>query len=182
MNPSLITAINAPVPPSPQSPLLCHFLTPLPLRLSKSQCPSRRRYRVSFPRCAATSSEQPLVSAQAKKSNVHGNKKELTGLQPIVEKMTPPVRLATSAVVLAATLASGYGLGLRLAGSRNVALGAAAAAGAAGGAAVYALNSAVPEVAAIGLHNYVAEIEDPASVTKDDIEKIASRLVVCLNF
>ncbi|KAH0916744.1 hypothetical protein HID58_031190 [Brassica napus] len=173
MNPSLITAVNAPISPSPRSPLLCHFLTPSPLRLSQSQSPSRRRYRVSFPRCAATSSEQPLVST--KKSDVHGNKKELTGLQPIVEKMTPPVRLATSAVVLAATLASGYGLGLRLAGSRNIALGAAAVAGAAGGAVVYAMNSAVPEVAAIGLHNYVAEIEDPASVTKDDIEKIASR-------
>ncbi|KAF2617850.1 hypothetical protein F2Q68_00038418 [Brassica cretica] len=173
MNPSLITATNAPISPSHRSPLLCHFLTPSPLRLSQSQSPSRRRYRVSFPRCAATSSEQPLVST--KKSDVHGNKKELTGLQPIVEKMTPPVRLATSAVVLAASLASGYGLGLRLAGSRNIAFGAAAAAGAAGGAVVYAMNSAVPEVAAIGLHNYVAEIEDPASVTKDDIEKIASR-------
>ncbi|KAL0697390.1 hypothetical protein Bca4012_053512 [Brassica carinata] len=175
MNPSLITAINSPISPSPRSPLLCHVLTPLPHRLSKSQYPSRRRYRVSFPRCAATSSDQPLVSTQAKKSDVHGNKKELTGLQPIVEKMTPPVRLATSAVVLAASLASGYGLGLRFAGSRNIALGGAAVAGAAGGALVYALSSAVPEVAAIGLHNYVAEIEDPASVTKDDIEKIASR-------
>ncbi|KAL0723804.1 hypothetical protein Bca4012_038403 [Brassica carinata] len=162
MNP---TAINAPISPSPRSPLLSHFLTPSPLRLSKTQSPARRRYRASFPRCAATSSEQPPVS----------NKRELTGLQPIVEKMTPPVRLATSAVVLAASLATGYGLGLRLAGSRNIALGGAAVAGAAGGAVVYALNSAVPEVAAIGLHNYVAEFEDPASVTKEDIEKIASR-------
>ncbi|KAF8094062.1 hypothetical protein N665_0371s0041 [Sinapis alba] len=164
MNP---TAINAPpISPSPRSLLLCHYLTPLPLRLSKTHCPARRRYRASFPRCAATtSSEQPLVS----------NKKELTGLQPIVEKMTPPVRLATSAVVLAASLATGYGLGLRLVGSRNIALGGAAVAGAAGGAVVYAMNSAVPEVAAIGLHNYVAEFEDPASVTKEDIEKIASR-------
>jgi hypothetical protein len=89
--------------------------------------------------------------------------------------MTPPVRLATSAVVLAASLATGYGLGLRLAGSRNIAFGGAAVAGAAGGAVVYALNSAVPEVAAISLHNYVAEFEDPASVTKDDVEKIADR-------
>ncbi|KAH0905810.1 hypothetical protein HID58_037637 [Brassica napus] len=163
MNP---TAINAPISPSPRSPLLCHFLTPLPLRLSNSQSQTRRRYRASFPRCAATPSEQPLVMS---------NKKELTGLQPIVEKMTPPVRLATSAVVLAASLATGYGLGLRLMGSKNIALGGAAVAGAAGGALVYALNSAVPEVAAIGLHNYVAEFEDPASVTKEDIEKIASR-------
>ncbi|KAF3611373.1 hypothetical protein DY000_02044615 [Brassica cretica] len=164
MNP---TAINAPISPSPRSPLLCRFLTPLPLRLSNSQSPSRRRYRASFPRCAATPSEQPPL--------VVANKKELTGLQPIVEKMTPPVRLATSAVVLAASLASGYGLGLRLVGSKNIALGGAAVAGAAGGALVYAINSAVPEVAAIGLHNYVAEFEDPASVTKEDIEKIASR-------
>ena len=72
-------------------------------------------------------------------------------------------------------IATGYGLGLRLMGSKNIALGGAAVAGAAGGALVYALNSAVPEVAAIGLHNYVAEFEDPASVTKEDIEKIASR-------
>lgn len=169
MNP---TAINAPISPSPRSPLLCHFLTPLPLRLSKTHSPSRRRYRAPFPRCcAATSSEQPKLLS---------NKKELTGLQPIVEKMTPPVRLATSAVVLAASLAAGYGLGLRLAGSKSIALGGAAVAGAAGGAVVYAMNSAVPEVAAIGLHNYVAEFEDPASVTKEDIEKIASRLVLAL--
>ncbi|KAJ0244893.1 Protein TIC110 [Hirschfeldia incana] len=160
MNPTAIS-------PSPRSPLLCHFLTPSPLRLSKTHSPSRRRYRASFPRCAATSSSEqpPLVS----------NKKELTGLQPIVEKMTPPVRLATSAVVLAASLAAGYGLGLRLLGSKSIALGGAAVAGAAGGAVVYAMNSAVPEVAAIGLHNYVAEFEDPASVTKEDVEKIASR-------
>lgn len=177
MNHSLITAINAPISPSPRSPLLCNFLTPLPLRFSKSECLIRRRYRVSLPRSSAASPEQVSVSTEANSSGVHGSKKELTGLQPIVEKMTPPVRLATSAVVLAASLATGYGLGLRLAGSRNIALGGAAVAGAAGGAVVYALNSPVPEVAAISLHNYVAEIEDPASVTKEDIEKIANRLV-----
>lgn len=178
MNPSLAAAINAPISPSPRSPLLSHFLTPLPHRFPKSECLTRRRYRVSFPRNSAASSDQVLVSTQAKNSDVHGNKKELTGLQPIVEKMTPPVRLVTSAVVLAASLATGYGLGLRLAGSRNIALGGAAVAGAAGGAVVYALNSAVPEVAAISLHNYVAEFEDPAAVTKEDVEKIADRLVV----
>ncbi|XP_010486911.1 PREDICTED: protein TIC110, chloroplastic [Camelina sativa] len=175
MNPSLVAAINAPISPSPRSPLLSHFLPSLPHRFSKSECLTRRRYRVSFPRNSAASSDQVSVSTQAKNSDVHGNKKELTGLQPIVEKMTPPVRLATSAVVLAASLATGYGLGLRLAGSRNIALGGAAVAGAAGGAVVYALNSAVPEVAAIGLHNYVAEFEDPAAVTKEDVEKIADR-------
>ncbi|AAF82224.1 Strong similarity to an import intermediate-associated 100K protein precursor - garden pea from Pisum sativum gb/Z68506. EST gb/W43650 comes from this gene. This gene may be cut off, partial [Arabidopsis thaliana] len=175
MNPSLVTAINAPISPSPRSPLLSHFLPTLPHRFSKSECLSRRRYRVSFPRSSAASSDQLSVSTQAKNPGIHGNKKELTGLQPIVEKMTPPVRLATSAVVLAASLATGYGLGLRLAGSRNIAFGGAAVAGAAGGAVVYALNSAVPEVAAISLHNYVAEFEDPASVTKDDVEKIADR-------
>lgn len=181
MNPSLVTAINAPISPSPRSPLFCHFLTPLPLRFPKTEFPTRRRYRVSLPRCSATFSDQLSVSTQAKNPDVHGNKKELTGLQPIVEKMTPPVRLATSTVVLAASLAAGYGLGFRLAGSRNIALGSAAVAGAAGGAVVYALNSAVPEVAAISLHNYVSEIEDPASVTKEDIERIADRLVAAYN-
>ncbi|KAL1220685.1 hypothetical protein V5N11_007454 [Cardamine amara subsp. amara] len=123
MNPSLITAINAPISPSPRSPLLYHFLTPLPLRFSNSEYLNRHRYRVSYPRCSAASSDQVSVSTQAKSSDVHGNKKELTGLQPIVEKMSPPLRLATSAVVLTASLDNGYGLGLRLADSRNISLG-----------------------------------------------------------
>ena len=52
--------------------------------------------------------------------------------------------------------------------------------GAAGGAAVYALNACVPEVAAVELHNYVAGNDDPKAVKKEDIEGIAKKWVfVC---
>lgn len=93
----------------------------------------------------------------------------------MVEKLSPPVRLATSAIILAGAIAAGYGLGFRFGGNRNVALGGAAVAGAAGGATVYALNAAVPEVAAISLHNYVAEFDDPGAVKKEDIDRIANK-------
>lgn len=47
--------------------------------------------------------------------------------------------------------------------------------GAAGGAAAYALNACVPEVAAANLHNYVAGCDDPGAVKKEDIEEIANK-------
>lgn len=93
----------------------------------------------------------------------------------MVEKLSPPVRLATSAIILAGAIAAGYGLGFRFGGNRNVALGGAAVAGAAGGATVYALNAAVPDVAAISLHNYVAEFDDPGAVKEEDIDRIANK-------
>ncbi|KAJ6745175.1 PROTEIN TIC110 CHLOROPLASTIC [Salix purpurea] len=60
-------------------------------------------------------------------------------------------------------------------GSRNLALGGAAVAGVAGGAVVFALNSAVPEVAAINLHNYVSGFDDPTQLSKKEIEGIAKK-------
>ena len=47
--------------------------------------------------------------------------------------------------------------------------------GAAGGAAAYALNACVPEVASVSLHNYVAGCDDPGAVKKEDIEEIAKK-------
>ena len=93
----------------------------------------------------------------------------------MVQKLSPPVRLATSAVILAGALAAGYGLGLRFGGNRNTALGGAAILGAAGGAAAYAMNAAVPEVAAVSLHNYVAGCDGPETVRREDIENIAKK-------
>lgn len=89
--------------------------------------------------------------------------------------LPPAVRVATSAIVFAGAIAAGYGLGLRFGRSRNAALGGAAALGAASGAAVYALNSCVPEVAAIELHNYVAGNDNPKVVKKEEVERIAKK-------
>ncbi|KAK3024369.1 hypothetical protein RJ639_043273 [Escallonia herrerae] len=89
--------------------------------------------------------------------------------------MSPPVRLASSVIVFAGAVAAGYGLGLRFGGSRSAGLGGAVALGAAGAGAAYALNSSVPEVAAVSLHNYVAGFDDPAALKKEDIESIANK-------
>lgn len=98
-----------------------------------------------------------------------------------MEKLSPPLRLVSSAVVFAGAVAAGYGLGLRFGQTRNAALGGAAVLGAAGGAAVYSLNACAPDVAAVELHNYVAGSDDPSAVKKDDIEGIAKKLV-CFSF
>lgn len=103
-----------------------------------------------------------------------GGKKELSAFQSIVDSMSPAVRLASSVVVVAGAVAAGYGLGLRIGGNRNASLGGAVVLGAAGAGAVYALNSSVPEVAAVSLHNYVAG-SDLGALKKEDIESIADR-------
>ena len=95
--------------------------------------------------------------------------------------MSPPVRLAGSALVFAGAVAAGYSLGLRFGGGRNAAaVGGAVALGAAGAGAAYSLNACAPEVAAVNLHNYVAGSDDPAALKKEDIEAIASKLVFLL--
>ncbi|KAF4387446.1 hypothetical protein F8388_011594 [Cannabis sativa] len=169
-------------PPSTHSPpslLRSPFLNPIPLRTTTSRDTThsrRRRFKVSVPRSAATpsSSDQTTV-ATSPPPNVFGGSKELTGIQPLVEKLSPPVRLATSAILVAGAVAAGYGLGFRFGQSRNAALGGAVALGAAGGAAAYALNACVPEVAAVELHNYVAGSDDPKAVKKEEIEAIAKK-------
>ncbi|KAL5582894.1 hypothetical protein UlMin_015336 [Ulmus minor] len=173
MTPSTILA-----PPStPHRPLLrSPFLNPTPLRATTTSIQTqRRRFRVSIPRSSATPSDQPSVAAASPPPDVFGGPKELTGIQPLVEKLSPPLRLASSAIIFAGAIAAGYGLGSRFGQTRNAALGGAVALGAAGGAAVYALNACVPEVAAVELHNYVAGNDDPKAVKKEDIEGIAKK-------
>ncbi|KAJ6297575.1 hypothetical protein OIU78_023187 [Salix suchowensis] len=166
MNPSLLTS-------SPSTP----FLSPFPLKLAPSSLtlPKRHRFLVSFPR--SSSAETPsTLTLESKPDNVFGGNRELTGIQPLVSNLSPPIRLASSAIILAGALAAGYGLGTKFGGgSRNLALGGAAVAGTAGGAVVFALNSAVPEVAAINLHNYVSGFDDPTQVSKEEIEGIAKK-------
>ncbi|KAK7300831.1 hypothetical protein RJT34_11682 [Clitoria ternatea] len=143
-----------------------------PSLLLPSSSPSltkRRRFRVSLPRCSsdASSSSPPPPPPRPLK--------DLKGIEALVDKLSPPARLATSAVIVAGAVAAGYGLGSRFGGSRYAALGGAAALGAAGGAAAYALNASAPQVAAVNLHNYVAAFDDPSKLKKEDIEAIANK-------
>ncbi|EEF44660.1 protein TIC110, chloroplastic [Ricinus communis] len=175
MNPSLVTSTAS----SLASPFLSPFLSPSPLRLSTPSSLKRRRFRVYIPRNsssdAAVDDSTTTATTTTTNENIFGGKKELTGLQPLVANLSPPVRLASSAIIIAGAVAAGYGLGLKFGKTRNLALGGAAAAGAAGGAFVYAINSCVPEVAAADLHNYVAGFDDPKAVKKEDVEQIAKR-------
>ncbi|GAB4824285.1 hypothetical protein Ancab_007172 [Ancistrocladus abbreviatus] len=189
MNPST-AMITSSTPSSNLPTLFSNFLNPIHLRINPSSISSlttRHRYRVSSVRCSSgqpisapaptpaptptpTPRPTPAVSFQ-----VFGDNKELSGIQSLVDSLSPPVRLASSVLIVAGALAAGYGLGFRIGGSRNAGLGGALALGAAGGAAVYALNSSVPEVAAINLHNFVAECDDPLALKKEDIEGISKR-------
>lgn len=96
--------------------------------------------------------------------------------------MSPQIRIASSAIIFAGTVAAGYGLGFRFGGSRNAGLGGAVALGAAGAGAAYALNACAPEVAAVNLHNYVAGCDDPSALKKEDIEAIANKSEVQCSF
>ncbi|XP_058767994.1 protein TIC110, chloroplastic-like [Vicia villosa] len=136
-------------------------LVPLPFSLSSSS--KRHRFKVSFPRCSSSSSVPPPVS------------KDLTGIENVVDKLSPPLRLATSAVVIAGAVAAGFSLGSKFGGSRNAAVGGAVALGVAGGAAAYALNAVAPQVAAVTLHNYVVGLDHPSMLKNEDIVGIANR-------
>ncbi|KAL5757055.1 hypothetical protein ACOSQ2_021801 [Xanthoceras sorbifolium] len=164
-NPSLLSTTSSPTRP---------FLNPSPLRFNPQPLPKRQRFRVSFPRNSAASTSASSSSSQTG-PNVFGPSKELAGIQPVVDKLSPPLRLATSAIVIAGAVFAGFKLGFRFGGNRNVAIGGAAVFGAAGGAIAYAMNAAVPEVAAVRLHDYVAGCDDPGAVKREDIEAIANK-------
>ncbi|XP_004296031.1 PREDICTED: protein TIC110, chloroplastic-like [Fragaria vesca subsp. vesca] len=172
MNPS---ALLSPPSSAPQRSILhSQFLNPIPLRsTAASAAVPRRRFRVSFPRNSSAQSDG--ATSAPPPADVFGGKRELTGVQPLVGKLSPPLRFVTSAIVLAGAAAAGYGLGLRIGKTQNTALGGAVVLGAAGGAAVYALNASAPAVAAVDLHNYVAGRDDPRDVRKDEIEGIAKK-------
>lgn len=96
-------------------------------------------------------------------------------MHSLVDSMSPPVRIASSAIIVVAAAAAGYGLGSRFGGSRNAALGGAVVVGAAAAGAAYAVNSCVPEVAAANLHNYAVGCGDPGAIKKEDVETIANK-------
>ncbi len=174
MNPSTLIAPPSSTPHHPSFHSSSTFLNPLPLRTTTNSklTKQRRRFRISIPR---SSSDQPAPSTSS--PPVFGDKRDLTGIQPLVAKLSPPVRLASSALLIGAAIAAGYGLGSRFGKEqKNVAtLGGAAVLGAAGAAAAYALNAAVPDVAATELHNYAAGCDDPKALNKDNIEMIAKK-------
>ncbi|XP_050368674.1 protein TIC110, chloroplastic [Argentina anserina] len=173
MNPSTLISPSSATPQ--RSIIQSQFLNPIPLRSTAASATApRRRFRVSFPRNSASQSDG-AASAPSPAEEVFGGKRELTGVQPLVEKLSPPLRLVTSVIVFAGAVAAGYGIGLRVGKTQNTALGGAVVFGAAGGAAVYALNASAPAVAAVDLHNYVAGRDDPRLVKKEEIEGIAKK-------
>ncbi|RDY13449.1 Protein TIC110, chloroplastic, partial [Mucuna pruriens] len=97
---------------------------------------------VSSPRCFSATSSPPLLP------------KDLNGIEVLVDKLSPPLLLATSAAV-------GYGLGSKF--------------GVGGAGAAYALNAVAPQVAAVNLHNYVIGLVNPFVLKKEDIDGIANR-------
>ncbi|PHT61603.1 Protein, chloroplastic [Capsicum annuum] len=169
MNPSIVLSTNQ---PGVNSTFLSPFLNPIPLRFThnnKIYLKQRQRRRQS------TVVRSSASSVPDKPDDVFGGKKELSPVQSLVDSIPSPVRIASSALVFAAAVAAGYGLGVRFGGSRNAGVGGAIALGAAGAGAAYALNSCVPEVAAINLHNYVADIHDPAALNNEHIQAIANK-------
>lgn len=156
--------------------LLSQFTSnPLRTKNSRKLLLTRNRRSKALVRSSASDPAE-LESPNSVNSSIFGGKKKLSGPPALVDGLSPPVRLATSAVIVAGALAAGYGLGLRIGGSRITGLGGAAALGAVGGAAVYALNSSVPEAAAASLHNFALGCDDPGAMKREDIEGIAKRL------
>ncbi|KAF0914911.1 hypothetical protein E2562_032826 [Oryza meyeriana var. granulata] len=97
---------------------------------------------------------------------VFGPRRELTGVQPLVDALPPAARTAVRLAVAATAVVAGYGIGLWAGdGSRAVAVAGRRA----------AVNSVVPEVAAVGLHNYVAGCDDPKKLESGEVEAIASK-------
>ncbi|KAB2605292.1 protein TIC110 [Pyrus ussuriensis x Pyrus communis] len=167
MNPSTLT--------SQRSILRSPFLNPIFLPAATSVQSRRRRFRVSFPRNSAAPSEQSADTTSPSPHDFFGGKRELTGVQPVVEKLSSPLQIVTSAIVFAEAVAVGYRLGLRLGKSQNTAYGGAVVLGVADGVAVYTLNSCAPEVVVVDLHNYVAGLDDLKTVKKEDIEGIGRK-------
>ncbi|GMG98172.1 hypothetical protein Nepgr_000012 [Nepenthes gracilis] len=168
MNPTILNSSSS----SDPSILFSYFINTSRLQIKPLPIFSltrRYRYRISYLRCSSDQSTPVFTS------EVFGGKKELSSIQSLVDSLSPSVRLASSVLIVAGAIAAGYGLGTRIGGCKNAGLGTAIALGAAGGAAAYALNSCVPEVAAVNLHNFVAECEDPLALKKKDIEGIARK-------
>ncbi|KAM7501737.1 hypothetical protein LguiB_000641 [Lonicera macranthoides] len=176
MNSSILTA--NPTTPRP-TPLLSPFLNPThPLKFTlPSKTLHQFRYRpriftIRFCSSASSHNQNPVTQSPI---NVLVETKQLSGFQSLVDSMSPPVRLASSVIVFAGAVVAGYGLGCGFGGSRNAGLGGAFAIGGVGTGVAYALNSSVPEIAAVNLHNFVAGCDDPGALKKEDIERIANK-------
>jgi hypothetical protein len=157
----LASAKPYPLKPGACAPLLFSPLKPFPPRR-----PAAARLLLRL-----------LASASgAAGEEVFGARKELTGVQPLVEALPPAARTAVELAVAAAAVAAGYGIGLRVGGgSRAAAVAGAAVLGVASVAGAAAVNSVVPEVAAVGLHNYVAGHDDPTQLESGEVESIANK-------
>ncbi|CAD6213041.1 unnamed protein product [Miscanthus lutarioriparius] len=151
-------------------PLLFSPLKPFPLLRfpPRPRRPAAVRLRLRL-RAAAGETSSPGEA-------VFGARRELTGIQPLVEALPPAARTAAELAVAAAAVTAGYGIGLRAGGgSRAVAVAGAAVLGAASVAGAAAVNAMVPEVAAVGLHNYVAGHDDPTNLESGEVEAIANK-------
>ena len=140
-------------------------LKPSPLLRFPPRRPAAARLRLRLRARAAAAGEE-----------VFGGPRELAGVQPLVEALPPAARTAAELAVAAAAIAAGYGIGLRAGGgSRAAAVAGAAVLGAASLAGAAAVNSVVPEVATVGLHNYVAGHDDPTNMESGEVEAIAKK-------
>ncbi|XP_044398580.1 protein TIC110, chloroplastic [Triticum aestivum] len=179
---SLVSA--RPLPRAAASPLLFAPLKPLPLL----RFPPRKR--TAFARLRSRRSRRVAASGEGegdaadrdeevfggRSEQVFGGRRELTGVQPLVEALPPVARTAAELAVAVAAVAAGYGIGLRAGGgNRAAAFAGAAVLGGASVAAAVAVNSVVPEVAAVGLHNYVAGHDDPTKLEASEVEAIANK-------
>ncbi|XP_026412654.1 protein TIC110, chloroplastic-like [Papaver somniferum] len=173
-SPSLPTSSSS----SSRPVFFSQFINPNPFRITNPRISITRsakqyRNRLSITRSSAVDESNTSVNNSVE---LFGGKKELSGFQVLADSLSPPVRLVSSIALVAGALAAGYGLGFRFGGgNKNIGIAGAVALGAAGGAAVYALNSSVPEVAAVNLHNFVASCEDPLDLNSEAIDGIAKR-------
>lgn len=158
---------------SPSRHLLLPPLNPNPLRAHVLKTP-RSSLRCRFRLSAVAVAEETVRTGD---SSVFGFPKELTAAQKIAGTLPPPARLASYVVFTGAALAAGFGLGFRFGGSQAKGIGGAAVLGVAAGAAIYHINSSVPEVAAVNLHNLVTSYDDPTELKKEEVEDIVEKLV-----
>nr|AAP54402.2 chloroplast inner envelope protein, putative, expressed [Oryza sativa Japonica Group] len=173
----LALASAKPSPSPAPAPLLFAPLKPLPLLRFPPRRPRASSSSVGARLRAGRRGLRLLCrAAVGAGEEVFGPRRELAGVQPLVEALPPAARTAAELAVAAAAVAAGYGIGLRAGGgSRAVAVAGAAVLGAASVAGAAAVNSVVPEVAAVGLHNYVAGCDDPTKLESGEVEALATK-------
>lgn len=171
---------------SSSSRLVCSPFTQnaLLFRKHRSICifPRSRCFKCMTSRNFSATSESPPREDNVRISGAFGGERQLSGMQRVVDVVPSSVRYAVSALVVVGSLAAGYAIGLRTRGTRATCIGGAVALGLIGGAAVSALNSAVPSAAVVSLHNKVAGCSNLGSLKREDIEQVARRFLLLSNF